>query len=72
MQVPVSIVVSIPLCHTGDQGLIPRQGVFCQDYIIFDDQLLSLFGNFSSSEHVNRCFAFSSSLINIRSLLVYW
>ena len=23
-----SIVVSIPVCHTGDRGSIPRQGVF--------------------------------------------
>ena len=23
-----SIVVSIPVCHTGDRGSIPRQGVY--------------------------------------------
>ena len=28
MQFLGSIVVSIPVCHTGDRGSIPRQGVF--------------------------------------------
>ena len=32
-QVLGSIVVSIPVCHTGDRGSIPRQGVNC--FILF-------------------------------------
>ena len=27
-----SIVVSIPVCHTGDRGLIPRQGVIVLNF----------------------------------------
>ena len=29
-----SIVVSIPVCHTGDRGSIPRQGVYGFSFMI--------------------------------------
>ena len=31
-----SIVVSIPACHAGDRGSIPRRGVFFSSPLVFD------------------------------------
>ena len=37
----LSIVVSIPVCHTGDGGLIPRQGELLEPNIRFHQSTVS-------------------------------
>ena len=49
-----SIVVSIPACHAGDRGSIPRQGdgwfLFGFNYLIFSNYLMKKYGDVPSHE----------------------
>ena len=52
--ISVSIVVSIPVCHTGDRGSIPRQRELLQPYTRFHQITVSIFdvSKFNPGENV--------------------
>ena len=46
-----SIVASIPACHAGDRGSIPRDGVVLSEYLL----LLYLFHNMHTADQTAFC-----------------